>query len=55
MLSFLISCSFFTMLVNIENAKLKLAFAIPIGAPITVADAAIEILPLDKTIKDSSE
>ena len=36
----------------IENAKLKLVFAIPTGAPITVANNATEMLPLvaDKTI-----
>ena len=30
--------------VNIENARLKLALAIPTGAPITVANDAIEML-----------
>ena len=45
------------MPVDIENAGLKLALAIPTGAPITVANDAIEILPLvtDKTIKDLSK
>ena len=40
--------------VEIENARLKLALTIPTGAPITVANDAIEILPvvIDKTIKD---
>ena len=48
--------NFFTMTVDIQNAKLKLALAIPIGAPITVANDAMEMLPLvtDKTIKDLS-
>ena len=38
--------------VEIKNAKLKLALAIPTGAPVTVANDAIEILPVvtDKTI-----
>ena len=45
------------MPVDIENAGLKLALAIPTGAPITVANDATEILPLvtDKTIKDLSK
>ena len=44
---------FFAIPVEIENTRLKLALAIPTGAPITVAIDAIEILPLvaDKTIK----
>ena len=44
---------FLTIPVVIENAKLKLALAIPTGAPITVGNEAIEMLPLvaDKTIK----
>ena len=37
---------FFTIPVENENGKLKLALAIPTGAPITVANDAIEILPL---------
>ena len=43
--------------VNIENARLKLALAIPTGAPITVANDAIEMLPAitDKTINDLSK
>ena len=47
---------FFTMLVDIENARLKLALATPIGAVITVASDAIEMLPLvtDKRLKDLS-
>ena len=45
--------NFFTSPVHNENARLKLALAIPIGAPIAVAKDAIEIPPLvtDKTIK----
>ena len=40
--------------VEIENTKLKLALTIPTGAPITVANDAIEMLPVvtDKTIAD---
>ena len=34
--------SFFTIPVEIENARLKLALTIPTGAPITVANYAIE-------------
>ena len=43
--------NFFTIPVVIENARLKLALAIPIGTPVTVANNAIEMLPLvaDKT------
>ena len=46
--------SFFTIPVENENGRLKLALAIPTGAPITVTNDAIEILPVvtDKTIKD---
>ena len=42
------------MHVDTENTRLKLALFIPTGAPITVANDAIEMLPLvaDKTIKD---
>ena len=49
--------SFFTIPVQIENARLKLALVIPTGAPITVANDAIEILPVvtDKTINDLSK
>ena len=41
---------------DIENARLKLALAIPIDALITVASDAIEMLRLvtDKRIKDLS-
>ena len=42
---------------EIENARLKLALTIPTGAPITVANNAIEKLPvvIDKTINDLSK
>ena len=45
--------TFFTILVVIENAKLNLAFAIPKGAPITVANDGMKMSPLvvNKTIK----
>ena len=45
--------NFFTIHVVTENEKLKLAPAIPTGAPITVANDAIEMLSLvaDKTVK----
>ena len=45
------------MPVDIENAKLELALAVPTGAPITVANDAIGMLPLvtDKTIEDLSK
>ena len=44
--------SFFTIPVQIENVRLKLALVIPTGTPITVANDAIEILPVvtDKTM-----
>ena len=47
----------FTSPVHNENARLRLALVIPIGAPITVAKDAIETPPLvtDKTIKDLSK
>ena len=37
--------------------QMKLALAIPTGAPVTVTNDAIEMLPLfaDKTIKDLSK
>ena len=35
-----------TILVEIENARLQLALSIPTGAPITVANDTIEMLPL---------
>ena len=42
---------------EIENARLKLPVAIPTGAPITVANYAIEVLPVvtDKTMNDLSK
>ena len=48
---------FFTINVEIENARLKNALVIPTGAPMTVASDAIEMLQVvaDKTIKDSKE
>ena len=53
----LISCfcnTFFTSPVEIENARLKLALTIPTGVQITVANDAIETLPvvIEKTISD---
>ena len=49
--------SFFTISVQTENARLKLALVIPTGAPMTVANDATEILPVvtDKTINDLSK
>ena len=43
--------------VEIENPRLKLALTIPTGAPITVANDAIEMLPVvtDKKINDFSK
>ena len=38
--------SFFMIPIKIENARLKLALTIPIGAAITVANDAIEMLPV---------
>ena len=60
MLFLLISCffnSFYRVPVEIQNARLKLALTIPTGAQITVANDAIEMLPvvIDKTINDSSK
>ena len=48
---------FFVIPVEIENVRLKLALTIPTGAPITVANKVIEILPAvkDKTINDLSK
>ena len=45
---------FFTIPLEMENARLKLALTIPTGAPITVANDAIEMLPvvIDKVIND---
>ena len=49
--------SFFIIPVEIENARLKLTLTITTGAPITVANDAIETLPvvIDKTINDLSK
>ena len=43
--------------VEIENARLKIALTIPTGAPTTVANDAIEMLPVvrDKTINSLSK
>ena len=43
--------------VDNENARLRLALAVPIGIPITVAKDAVEMLPVvtDDTIKDLSK
>ena len=48
---------FFTIPVEIENERLKFAFAIPTGAPIIVSNDAIEMLLVvtDKTINDLSK
>ena len=47
----------FTNSIEIENARLKLALAIPIGVLITVVNDATEILPVvtDETINDLSK
>ena len=50
--------SFFTIPVEIQNERLKLALSIPTGAPKTVGNDAIEILSvvkLCKTINDLSK
>ena len=49
--------SFFTIPVEIENARLKLALTNPTGAPMAVANDAIQMLPVatDKTINDLSK
>ena len=49
--------SLFTIPVETENEKLKLALTIPTGAPIAVANDAIEMLPVvtDKTINELSK
>ena len=43
--------------VEVENARLKLALIIPAAAPMTVANDAIEMLPVvtDKIINDFSK
>ena len=45
------------MSVEIENERLKLALTIRTGAPITVANDAIDMLPVitNKTINDSTK
>ena len=47
----------FIIPVQIENARLKLALVIPASAPMTVANDAIEILPVvtDEIINDLSK
>ena len=49
--------SFFTNLVLIENVRQQLAPILSTGAPITVANDTIEMLPVatDKTINDLSK
>ena len=49
--------SFFTIPVEIGNARLKLALVIPKSAPITIAIYAIQMLPIvtDKTINALSK
>ena len=46
--------SFFTIPVEIKNARPKFSLTIPTGAPIAVANDAIEMLPVvtGKTIND---
>ena len=48
--------NFLTIPVEIENVRLRLAFVIPTGARIRVANDAIEMLPLvaGKAIEDLS-
>ena len=43
--------------IEIENARLKIALAIPTAAPITGANDVVETLPvvIDKTINDLSK
>ena len=54
---FLLFNSFFMIPVEIENARLRLALIIPIGATMTVANDAIEMLSIftDKTVTDLSK
>ena len=44
--------SFFTIPVETENARVKLALATPTGAPVTITNDVIEMIPAvtDKTI-----
>ena len=55
-LFFAVFNSFFTIPVEIENARLKFALAIPASATITVANDAVEMLSVvtNKTINDIS-
>ena len=48
---------FFTSAVDNENVRLRLALIIPTGVPITLANDAVEMLPLvaKKTIKELSK
>ena len=48
---------FYTIPVKIENARLKLAHAIPAGDPITAANDTIEMLPVvtDKAVNNLSK
>ena len=45
---------YFTIPVQIKNARLRLALVIPTGAPMIVTNYAIEVPPVvrDKTIND---
>ena len=56
-LFFVVFNSFFTIPVEIGNVRLKLALVTPKSAPVTIANYAIEMLPLvtDKTISDLSK
>ena len=49
--------SFFMIPVEVKNARLKLALITPTGAPMTVANDTLEMLPVvtDKTINDLSK
>ena len=49
--------NFFTDSVVTEKARLQLALTIPTGAPITLANDAVEILPVatDKTVNNLSQ
>ena len=46
--------NFFTIPIQIENVRLKLALTIPTGAPITVPNDAIKMRPIviDKTTNE---
>ena len=49
--------NFFTDSVVTENARLQLALTIPTGPPITLANDAVEMLPVatDKTVNNLSQ